>query len=232
MNLKKNHNKIEENNLKLIEYKNNQRHPFHLVDPSPWPIIAAVGALGFTLGGVLFFHNYLFGFELLVVGLIIILYVMSTWWRDIVREGTFEGRHTKNVQSGLRLGMVLFIVSEVMFFFAFFWAFFHSSLSPSIDGIVPPIGIDVLNPWQIPLLNTIILLSSGVSITWAHHSIIVGSRKKALLGLTLTILLAILFTVLQGFEYTTAPFSISDSIYGATFYMTTGFHGFQVFIGT
>ena len=236
MNLKKNNNKIKEINLKLIElkYKNNQKHPYHLVDPSPWPLIAAIGALTITLGSVLFFHNFLFGFELLILGVLIIVYVMITWWRDIIRESTFEGRHTKCVQLGLRWGMVLFIVSEIMFFFAFFWAFFHSSLSPSFDigGIYPPIGIEVLNPWEIPLLNTIILLTSGVSITWAHHAILVGSRKKAILGLFLTIFLAVFFTALQGFEYNTAPFTISDSVYGATFFMTTGFHGFHVFIGT
>jgi cytochrome c oxidase subunit 3 len=121
-----------------------------------------------------------------------------------------------------------------MFFFAFFWAFFHSSLSPSfeIGGVFPPVGIEVLNPWEVPLLNTIVLLTSGATITWAHHAIVAGSRKNALAGLSLTILLAIIFTALQGFEYCTAPFSISDSVYGATFYMTTGFHGFHVFIGT
>lgn len=217
-----------------IKYINNQRHPFHLVDPSPWPLIAAIGGLAITFGGVMYMHNYRYGFSLLLLGVSIILYIMVTWWRDVIREGTYEGQHTKDVQIGLRWGMILFIVSEIMFFFAFFWAFFHSSLSPSFDigGVFPPVGIEVLNPWEVPLLNTIVLLTSGATITWAHHAIVAGSRKNALAGLSLTIFLAIIFTALQGFEYCTAPFSISDSVYGATFYMTTGFHGFHVFIGT
>lgn len=217
-----------------IKYKNNQKHSFHLVDPSPWPLVAAIGGLSATSGGILYLHNYMFGYELLHLGVIIITYVMITWWRDIIREGTFEGQHTIDVQAGLKWGMLLFIISEVMFFFAFFWAFFHSSLSPSFDfgGVFPPLGIEVLNPWAIPLLNTAILLSSGASITWAHHAIMGGSRKESLQGLGLTITLAVIFTNLQGFEYCTAPFSISDSVYGAAFYITTGFHGFHVFIGT
>ena len=221
-------------NILNLEYKNNQKHPFHLVDPSPWPLIAASGALAMTFGGVLYMHNYFSGSSLLLIGVAITLYVMFTWWRDIVREGTYEGQHTKDVQIGLRWGMLLFIVSEIMFFFAFFWAFFHSSLSPTFDigGIWPPEGIEVLNPWEVPLLNTIILLTSGATVTWAHHAIIAGSRKDALIGLFLTVILACIFTSLQGFEYCTAPFSISDSVYGATFYMATGFHGFHVFIGT
>jgi len=210
------------------------KHPFHLVDPSPWPLIAAIGALSITFGSALYIHNFVNGYELLLLGIFLIIFVMFVWWRDIIREATFEGYHTKAVQLGLRWGMILFIVSEIMFFFAFFWAFFHSSLSPSFDigGVFPPIGIEVLNPWEIPLLNTIILLTSGVTITWSHHGILLGSRKNAFLGLVLTIFLAVFFTLLQGFEYCSARFSISDSVYGATFFITTGFHGFHVFIGT
>ena len=139
-------------NILNLEYKNNQKHPFHLVDPSPWPLIAASGALAMTFGGVLYMHNYFGGSSLLLIGVAITLYVMFTWWRDIVREGTYEGQHTKDVQIGLRWGMLLFIVSEIMFFFAFFWAFFHSSLSPTFDigGIWPPEGIEVLNPREVP----------------------------------------------------------------------------------
>nr|YP_010152767.1 cytochrome c oxidase subunit 3 [Aureoumbra lagunensis]QQW50415.1 cytochrome c oxidase subunit 3 [Aureoumbra lagunensis] len=214
--------------------KNNQKHPFHLVDPSPWPFVASIGALSVTFGAVLYMHNFKNGFEIMLLGICILIFVVSVWWRDVVREATFEGQHTKDVQIGLRSGMLLFIVSEIMFFFAFFWAFFHSSLSPSFDigGVFPPVGIEVLNPWEIPLLNTLILLSSGATITWSHHAIIAGSRKNSILGLIITVFLAILFTLLQAFEYCNAPFSISDGIYGSTFFLTTGFHGVHVFLGT
>jgi cytochrome c oxidase subunit 3 len=220
--------------LTTIKYKNNQKHPFHLVDPSPWPLVTSFGALGMTFGGVMFMHNYAGGGALLMSGLISTIYVSYTWWKDIVREGTYEGQHTSEVQKGLRLGMVLFIASEVMFFFAFFWAFFHSSLSPTFDigGVWPPEGIEVLNPWEVPLLNTVILLTSGATVTWAHHGIVAGSREGAFAGLFLTVGLAIIFTSLQALEYYTAAFSISDSVYGATFFLATGFHGFHVFIGT
>jgi cytochrome c oxidase subunit 3 len=159
---------------------------------------------------------------------------MFVWWRDVVREATFEGHHTSFVQLGLRYGMILFIVSEVMFFVAFFWAFFHSSLAPTVEigAVWPPKGIEVLNPWEIPFLNTVILLSSGASVTWAHHAIIIGDRKQAMYGLILTVLLAIFFTAFQVMEYYDAPFTISDSVYGSTFFLATGFHGFHVFVGT
>lgn len=214
--------------------KNNQRHGFHLVDPSPWPIIAAMSALMLTFGGVLYMHGYSGGDFLWKLGLFMILYIMYVWWRDIVREATFEGQHTAVVQRGLRMGVILFIVSEVMFFFAFFWAFFHSSFNPSpaIGGVWPPAFITTLDPWKIPFLNTLLLLSSGASVTWTHHSIVMGSKYQASISLIITICLAVVFTLLQLFEYYTAPFSISDGIYGSTFYMATGFHGFHVFIGT
>lgn len=215
--------------MKLI---NNQ--PYHLVDPSPWPLIASLAALMTTFGGVLYMQGYNGGRFLLTLGFLMILFVMFVWWRDIVRESTFEGQHTFMVQQGLRAGVILFIVSEVMFFLAFFWAFFHSSLSPSpfIGGVWPPMNLPVLSPWKIPLLNTVILLSSGATVTWAHHAIIYGSRKNALVGLFFTILLALVFTALQGFEYIESPFTISDGVYGSTFFMATGFHGFHVFVGT
>lgn len=210
------------------------RHPFHLVDPSPWPLVAASGTLAATTGGVMWFHSYNNGGTICTMGILTIVYVMGTWWRDIIREGTFEGQHTQMVQVGLRAGMVLFIASEVMFFFAFFWAFFHSSVSPTIElGTVwPPIGIEPFFAWAIPFLNTIILLSSGATVTWAHHAIIAGERKDAILGLVYTIALAGTFTGFQVFEYKHASFTMSDCIYGSTFYMATGFHGFHVFVGT
>ena len=159
---------------------------------------------------------------------------MFVWWRDIVREGTFEGAHTKKVQAGLRLGVILFIVSEVMFFFSFFWTFFHSSLAPAIEigQSWPPLEISVLSPWGIPLLNTVILLTSGATITVCHHGIVWGAKKISVQYLGLTIGLAFFFILFQAFEYLNAPFTISDSVYGSIFFMTTGFHGFHVAIGT
>jgi len=214
--------------------KKNQTNPFHLVDPSPWPLVASIGAFSMTSGVVMYMHNYIGGGNLFALGFTITLYVMFVWWRDIVREGTYEGQHTNEVQYGLRMGMVLFIVSEIMFFFAFFWAFFHSSLAPTfnIGGVWPPESIEVFSAWEIPLLNTIILLSSGASVTWAHHAIVCGSRKESIIGLIVTIILAIIFTGFQAFEYSHSTFTIADSVYGSCFFMTTGFHGFHVFIGT
>jgi len=211
-----------------------QKHPFHLVDPSPWPIFSSLGALASTVGGVLYFHGYVAGDSLLALGISIILYSMFVWWRDVIREGTFEGHHTKTVQVGLRYGMILFIVSEIMFFVAFFWAFFHSSLSPTIEigAVWPPKGIDVLDPWGVPFLNTVILLTSGASVTWAHHAILADKRTQTIYALAVTILLAAIFTGFQALEYKEAPFTISDSVYGSCFYLATGFHGFHVFIGT
>lgn len=210
------------------------RHSFHLVDPSPWPLVASIGALLLTTGGVLFMHKFQNGYYSFLSGFLIILYVMYTWWRDIVREATYEEQHTFAVQRGLRLGMILFIVSEIMFFFAFFWAFFHSSLAPTynIGGVWPPESIQTIPTSGIPLTNTFFLLTSGATVTWAHHAIVVRAKKQALIGLGLTLIFAILFTGLQGLEYFEAPFTISDSVYGSCFYLATGFHGFHVFVGT
>lgn len=214
--------------------KNFQRHPFHLVDPSPWPLLAATMVFTMVSGGVMWFHGYSLGGWTLAFGGSGVLFTMYTWWRDIVREASYEGWHTNLVQLGMRYGMMLFICSEIMFFFAFFWAFFHSSLNPApeIGGVWPPKGIDVLSAWEIPLLNTIILLTSGASCTWCHHAIVAGERKEALLSLIITLILAVFFTTLQAFEYVNAGFTISDSVFGSTFFMATGFHGFHVIIGT
>lgn len=214
--------------------KMTQKHPFHLVDPSPWPLVASTAAFRRTSGSVMMFHGYSGGSSMTMFGFGRLFFVFYTWWRDIVREGTFEGQHTSIVQRGLRYGMILFIVSEVMFFFAFFWAFFWAARSPTpeIGSVWPPKGIDVLNAWEVPFLNTLILLSSGASVTWAHHAIVVGDRDQAIRALLITVGLAIAFTALQAFEYVNATFTISDSVYGSTFFMATGFHGFHVFIGT
>nr|AFP16899.1 cytochrome c oxidase subunit III [Peploptera acromialis] len=209
-----------------------KNHPFHLVDVSPWPIMAAMGAMTMMIGLIQWFHQL--DNSLLLIGLTINLMVSFQWWRDISREGTFQGHHTMKVTLGLRWGMILFIVSEVFFFISFFWSFFHSSLSPSIElGLLwPPKGIETFNPLEIPLLNTMILLTSGLTVTWAHHSLMENNYNSALQGLILTVLLGIYFTILQGFEYIEAPFTIADSVYGSTFFMATGFHGLHVIIGT
>ena len=223
---------LKRNKTKLLVIKT--KHHWHLVDPSPWPLVASIGAFCLTSGGVLFMHQYKLGELILKLGLLITLFVMYTWWRDVIREATFEELHNSAVQRGLRLGMILFIVSEVMFFFAFFWAFFHSSLAPTfnIGGVWPPESITTLKASGIPLTNTIFLLSSGATVTWAHHAIRSRTKKHTIIGLICTIILAILFTLLQVFEYLNAPFTITDSVFGSCFYMTTGFHGFHVFIGT
>ena len=153
------------------------KHSFHLVDPSPWPVAGAFGGFFFTTGMVLFMHKFQYGFDLVVTGLLTILYTMYCWWRDVVREATFEEQHTAVVRKGLRLGMILFIVSEVMFFFAFFWAFFHSSLAPvhNIGGVWPPQAIDPIPYLGVPLTNTFFLLTSGAAVTWSHHALIAVS---------------------------------------------------------
>jgi len=211
-----------------------QYHYFHIVDPSPWPLMTAIATFMVTTGAAMWFHFYTGGGFLLSLGLVFLIGVLACWWRDVVREGTYQGHHTSVVQKGLRIGMLLFILSEVMFFAGFFWAFFHSSLAPTVElGCVwPPYGIDVINPWEVPLLNTAILLLSGCTVTWAHHALIKGDRSETLRALGLTIFLAVLFTGFQAHEYVEADFSISDSIYGSTFYMATGFHGLHVIIGT
>jgi cytochrome c oxidase subunit 3 len=209
-------------------------HSYHLVDPSPWPIMAALGAFMLTLGGVLYMHKFVGGWSLFATGFSTILYVMYVWWRDVVREATFEDTHTVAVQKGLRLGMILFILSEVMFFVAFFWAFFHTSIAPvfNIGGVWPPKAITTISAYTIPLTNTFILLTSGATVTWAHHALLVRAKRHTLVALLLTLVLAVLFTCLQGFEYINAPFNISDGVYGSCFYLATGFHGFHVFVGT
>nr|AML26430.1 cytochrome c oxidase subunit III [Staphylinidae sp. BMNH 1274642] len=209
-----------------------KNHPFHLVDASPWPILGSLGAMITMVGLVKWFHFY--NNSLFLLGLTITMLVMYQWWRDVTREGTFQGLHTYRVTMGLRWGMILFITSEVFFFISFFWGFFHSSLAPSIElGMTwPPKGIETFNPMQIPLLNTLILLTSGLTVTWAHHSLMENDYTQTLQGLLLTVILGVYFSILQAYEYIEAPFTISDSVYGSTFFMSTGFHGLHVIIGT
>jgi cytochrome c oxidase subunit 3 len=191
-------------------------HLFHIVDPSPWPILAALSLFNLVIGATLYFYGKIVGSYIILYAFLLLLLVSMAWWRDIVREGTYEGKHTLQVQKGLKLGMILFIVSEVMFFVSFFWAFFNFALAPSIQfgGIWPPYGIHVFYYADIPLLNTLILLLSGVCVTWTHNEILsknTSNNFKAIFSLFLTILLAALFTLLQIMEYIEASFSIADS---------------------
>jgi len=209
-----------------------RNHSFHLVDQSPWPLTGALAAICITTGIVKWFHT--FSIDLFLLGEIVLIITCMQWWRDIRRERTFQGLHTKKVSGGIRWGIILFITSEVLFFFSFFWAFFHRSLAPSIEiGLQwPPFGIISFNPLHVPLLNTIILLASGITVTWAHHRIIEKNFSQTKQGLIITVILGLYFTSLQGLEYWEASFSISDSVYGSTFFMATGFHGIHVIIGT
>nr|AEP27655.1 cytochrome c oxidase subunit III [Platypus cylindrus] len=211
---------------------NNKSHPFHMVDFSPWPLLGSFGTFGLLMGFIKWFHFQ--NPEILFMALMFTILIMYQWWRDIVRESTFQGLHTFSVSLNMRWGMILFITSEVFFFIAFFWTFFHSSLTPSSEiGLIwPPKGISAFNPMEIPLLNTLILLSSGLSITWAHHSLMENNSSSSIQALSITIILGVIFTFLQAFEYIEAPFSISDSIYGSTFFMTTGLHGMHVIVGS
>lgn len=207
-------------------------HPYHIVNISPWPLLVGLGALRIVIGIIKIFM--FFEKDLLFFRILLLFFVAFFWWRDVIRERTFQGYHSRVVMDGLIIGMILFIVSEFFFFFSFFWAFFHSRLRPTVElgSIWPPCGIFPFNPFQVPLLNTVILLSSGITVTWVHQSILNGNLKEGINSLIMTWLLGVYFLFLQGFEYYNASFSINDSVYGSSFFMATGFHGFHVMVGT
>nr|QTK22378.1 cytochrome c oxidase subunit 3 [Pneumocystis sp. 'ludovicianus'] len=209
-------------------------HPFHMVNPSPWPIVSSFSLLSLTLSSVLMFQGYEYGLLLFLIAIVSVVGSMVLWFRDVISESTYEGFHTSAVRSGINIGVILFIISEIFFFLSIFWAYFHSALSPTVEiGVEwPPKGISSINPWELPLLNTVILLSSGSTVTYAHHSLIKGNRRGTIIGLLATILLAVLFTMLQYVEYKEATFTISDSVFGSCFYFGTGFHGLHVIVGT
>ena len=217
-----------------LNRSNFQAHPFHLVSPSPWPLYTSISLLTLTTSAVLTFHGFVSEIYCLFLALITVIGSMSLWFRDIISEATYLGNHTLAVQRGLNMGVALFIVSEALFFLAIFWAFFHSALSPTVElgAMWPPMGIEAINPFELPLLNTVILLSSGVTVTYSHHCLIQGNRSGALYGLVFTIVLAIIFTAFQGIEYSVSSFTISDGAFGSCFYFGTGFHGLHVMIGT
>lgn len=224
------------------------KHDYHLVDPSPWPFVGSLGAFLLAVGGVgymkglvgpdhplaiLYAEGVWGGF---ILGAAVVIYTMIGWWGDVIKESN-RGDHTPVVDIGLRYGMIMFITSEVMFFAAWFWVFFeyalfhHVRIDPAL-ATWPPAGIETFNPWHIPLMNTLVLLLSGTTVTWAHHALQQNDRKGATLGLLLTVILGMCFTALQVIEYAEATFSISGNLYGSAFFMATGFHGAHVIIGT
>ena len=210
-----------------------KNHDFHILTPSIWPLMAAVGAFVMLFGGVLFMHDS--GPWMMLIGLAVVLYVMFGWWSEVVHEGQ-TGDHTPVVRIGLRYGFIMFIMSEVMFFAAWFWVFFKNAMYPMTEGaggVWPPVGIETFDPFHLPLINTLILLCSGAAATWAHHALVhENNRKDMVNGLALAVALGAIFTVFQIYEYSHAAFSFAGNIYGATFFMATGFHGFHVVIGT
>jgi cytochrome c oxidase subunit III len=212
-----------------------KNHPYHILPPSVWPLVGSWAAFAMAVGAVMWMHDAAFGGYIFFAGLIAVLFTMFSWWVDVVREA-HSGDHTPVVQLHMRYGMILFIASEVMFFVAWFWAYFNAALFPpvgdAVGGVWPPEGMQVLHPFHWPLLNTLILLCSGTTVTWAHHALIQGDRDGLIKGLWATIGLGLLFTGVQAYEYMHAPFGFADNIYTSAFFMATGFHGFHVIVGT
>ena len=204
---------------------------FVFVSSSFWPLILSLSIFRFLVRFFLWVNLFV-SIYFPLLSLIRLLLVSLIWWKDLVREGIL-GFHTFKLDLCFRVGIFLFILSEVFFFVSFFWAFFDSSLVPTCEvGIIwPPKGISVLSPYSVPLLNTLILLSRGVSLTWAHHSIISNKYISFIWRILLTIFLGIYFLYIQYSEYIFTRFSFTDGIYGRTFFLTTGFHGFHVLVG-
>ena len=212
------------------------QHDYHLVDPSPWPLMGALSALLFACGILAYMHPANFGGEtvanmgawVIAPGVVAVLLTMFVWWRDVTNEA-MQGDHKPVVQLGIRYGMMLFIASEVMFFAAFFWAFFDASLFQTW----PPEGIEPVEAWDLPLLLTLLLLLSGTTVTWAHHAVTEKNKTADVIAaLGITVILGIIFTILQVYEYSHLSYGFTDGIFASTFYMATGFHGFHVLIGT
>lgn len=212
-----------------------KNHDYHILPPSPWPLIGAFSALAMAAGGIMWMHKVDHNGILFFAGLLFTVLNAGMWWGDVIKEAN-AGDHTPVVQLHLRYGMILFIASEVMFFVGWFWAWFDFSLFPSmvdkVGGVWPPKGITPINAFGFPLLNTLILLCSGTTVTWAHHCLINGDRDGLKKGLWATIILGLLFSSIQAFEYAHAPFAFKGLNYTSAFFMATGFHGFHVIIGT
>nr|YP_009555969.1 cytochrome oxidase subunit 3 [Schizosaccharomyces cryophilus]QBC74711.1 cytochrome oxidase subunit 3 [Schizosaccharomyces cryophilus] len=213
-----------------------QAHPYHIVNNSPWPFFLSVALFFLCLSTPLYLHGYSYANYFFVISVLSLFATMYLWFRDVALEATVHGAHTKAVTKGLKVGFILFLISESFLFAAIFWAFFHSALAPTFElgAIWPPKGISAvtIDPLEVPLLNTVILLTSGASLTFAHYSLIAKNRKNTLLGLYITIALALAFLLGQAYEYWNAPFTISDSVYGASFYFATGLHGLHIIVGS
>jgi cytochrome c oxidase subunit III len=227
----------------MAEAHTKPQHDYHLVDPSPWPAIGSVSVFLLAVGAILWMHKMTSAAPVIfAIGVAGVIFTMIGWWRDVIREAEFQGYHSRVVQISHRYGMILFIASEVMFFVAWFWAYFNTALFPNeakdiarlavTHGVWPPAGIETFDPWHLPLLNTLILLTSGTTVTWAHHALLHNDRAGLKWGLACTILLGLSFTSIQAYEYAHAAFAFKGNIYGATFFMATGFHGAHVIIGS
>jgi len=232
----------------LIEYgTTGKRHPYHIVNPSPWPLLSSFAGMLLAIGAVLYMHeakigDFSIGLWGVAFGIISVLGCMFGWWKDVIHETTVEKAHTPIVEIGMRYGMALFIASEVMFFVAFFWAFFDASLFPDqanmpariehTGGHWPPTGIETVPAFDLPLMMTLTLLLSGCTATWAHHAILEGKIDEMIKALGITVGLGIFFLGFQVYEYTHVTFGFTEGIYPSTFFMATGFHGFHVFVGT
>ena len=214
-----------------------KNHDYHILPPSVWPLLTSVSVFVMLFGAVVWMDTknspYMF-----LIGFVGVLYCMYAWWADVIVEA-HQGDHTPVVTIGLRYGFIMFIMSEIMFFAAWFWSFFKHAMypmgpqSPAIDGQFPPAGIETFDPWHLPLINTLILLCSGAAATWAHHALVhEDNREDVKNGLIISVLLGVLFTGFQAYEYSHAAFGLAGNIYGANFFMATGFHGFHVVIGT
>nr|YP_009915648.1 Cox3 [Metschnikowia kamakouana]QMS50960.1 Cox3 [Metschnikowia kamakouana] len=207
-----------------------QLHPFHLVNPSPWPVYTSFVLMNLALSIGLTAHNYMNNNYYMLLNMMSILYVLTLWFKDVMAESTYLGDHTKAVKTGLTQGFYLFVVSEMLMFASLFWAYLHSSLNPTMEiGMSwPPAGMEAMSPSELPLLNTIMLLASGVTMTMGHHALINSNRKDTLYGFMFTTLLIVMFVMLQMFEFMFSSFTMSDGVYGSTFYALTGLHFFHM----
>jgi len=210
-----------------------KRHLFHLVKVSPWPFVVACSLLCFLIGLCSFMHRVNGGGFLCLLGFFSLVFCGFCWFSDVCEEATKQGYHTLAVRRSLRNGFFLFLASEIMLFFGFFWAFFHSSFNPAIDFscLWPFAGIDVIPFYGVPFLNTLLLIFSGFSVTWAHRSTALGRYSEVIDSLLITLLLGFVFLFLQIMEYYQATYNFDDSVFACSFYMLTGLHGLHVLVG-
>nr|AKM70228.1 cytochrome oxidase subunit III [Anoecia fulviabdominalis] len=206
--------------------------PYFILSLSPWPILMSINTFNFMISNIMLM-NFMLN-KIFTLNIILMLMIAMIWWRDIIRESTFQGNHNFFIMNLIKFSMILFIIFEMFLFISFFWNFLHNSLAPSIElGLNwPPKNIKFFNPTLIPLLNTIILLTSSFTVTLFHFYLLNNNKKKTVKLMIYTIILSMYFIILQGIEYKQATFTFSDSIFGSSFFMATGFHGLHVIIGT